>query len=202
LKSASHVVFVEGTITPIRRRTLAVMRGIIRPCRPYSRAPAMIRDARESDLESIVRIYNAAIPSRLATADTEPISVESRRPWLREHDSRRHPLWVAERDGRVAGWLSVSAFYGRAAYAATAELSVYVDPARQGAGVASGLVQRALDHAAALSLRTYLGFIFAHNARSLALFRKFGFAAWAHLPRVAVLDGVERDLMILGKRVG
>jgi len=162
----------------------------------------MIRDARETDLESIVRIYNAAIPSRLATADTEPISVESRRPWLREHDSRRHPLWVVERDGRVVGWLSVSAFYGRPAYASTAELSVYVDPALQRGGVASELVQRALDRAAALSLRTYLGFIFAHNARSLALFAKFGFERWAHLPRVAVLDGVERDLMILGKRVG
>src|SRR6184192_3553925 len=61
----------------------------------------MIRDARESDLDAIVRIYNAAIPGRLATADTEPISVESRRPWLREHDATRHPLWVLERDGGV-----------------------------------------------------------------------------------------------------
>ena len=161
----------------------------------------MIRDARESDLESIVRIYNAAIPGRLATADTEPVSVESRRAWFREHDAARHPLWVAERDGRVVGWLSVSAFYGRPAYAATAELSVYVDPTAQRAGVARELVQHALDRASALGLRTYLGFIFAHNARSLALFRTFGFEPWAHLPRVAVLDGVERDLMILGKRL-
>jgi L-amino acid N-acyltransferase YncA len=162
----------------------------------------MIRDARESDLESIVRIYNAAIPGRLATADTEPVSVESRRTWLGAHDAARHPLWVAERDGRVVGWLSVSGFYGRPAYAATAELSVYVDPALQRAGVATELLQRALDRASGLGLRTYLGFIFAHNARSVALFRKFGFEQWAHLPRVAVLDGVERDLLILGKRLG
>lgn len=161
----------------------------------------MIRDARESDLESIVRIYNAAIPGRLATADTEPVSVASRRAWMREHDAARHPLWVAERDGRVLGWLSVSAFYGRPAYAATAELSVYVDPALQRGGVASALLQQALDRADALALRTYLGFIFAHNARSLALFRKFGFEQWAHLPRVAVLDGIERDLLIFGRRL-
>lgn len=161
----------------------------------------MIREARESDLDSIVRIYNAAIPGRLATADTEPISVDSRRAWFREHDTRRHPLWVVERDGRIVGWLSVSAFYGRPAYASTAELSVYVDPAAQRGGVAAELMQRALDGAEQLALRTYLGFIFAHNARSLALFRKFGFEQWAHLPRVAVLDGVERDLLILGKRV-
>ena len=162
----------------------------------------MIRAARESDLESIVRIYNAAIPGRQATADTEPISVESRRAWLREHDPARHPLWVAERDRRVVGWLSVSAFYGRPAYAATAEVSVYVDPALQRGGVATALLQEAIDRAAALALRTYVGFIFAHNDRSLALFRKLGFEQWAHLPRVAVLDGVERDLLILGRRIG
>jgi phosphinothricin acetyltransferase len=161
----------------------------------------MIREAREADLPSIVRIYNAAIPGRLATADTEPVSVESRRAWFREHDAARHPLWVAERDARIVGWLSVSAFYGRPAYAATAELSVYVDPASQRDGIASALIQHALDRAGDLALRTYLGFVFAHNARSLALFRKFGFEPWAHLPRVAVLDGLERDLVIVGKRI-
>jgi len=162
----------------------------------------MIRDARESDLKAIVEIYNAAIPGRLATADTEPISVESRRAWLREHDPERHPLWVAERDGRIVGWLSVGAFYGRPAYAATAELSVYVDPAAQRTSAATELMQHAVARASALRLNTFLGFIFAHNARSVALFRKFGFEQWAHLPRVAVLDGIERDLLILGRRVG
>jgi phosphinothricin acetyltransferase len=161
----------------------------------------MIRDARDADLDAIVRIYNAAIPGRLATADTEPISVESRRAWFRAHDPKRHPLWVVEREGRVAGWLSVGEFYGRPAYAATAELSVYVDPAAHRGGVAASLMEHALARAAALRIATYLGFIFAHNARSIALFRKFGFEQWGHLPRVAVLDGIERDLVILGRRL-
>jgi len=46
-----------------------------------------------------------------------------------------------------------------------------------------------------------LGFIFGHNAPSLGLFAKYGFSTWAHLPKVANLDGIERDLIILGKRV-
>ena len=37
----------------------------------------IIRDAREADLPAIVAIYNATIPERMATADTEPVSVES-----------------------------------------------------------------------------------------------------------------------------
>jgi phosphinothricin acetyltransferase len=52
-----------------------------------------------------------------------------------------------------------------------------------------------------VQVHTLLGFIFGHNAASLALFRKYGFDTWAHLPRVANLDGIERDLVILGKRV-
>jgi L-amino acid N-acyltransferase YncA len=162
----------------------------------------MLRDAREDDLDAIVRIYNAAIPGRLATADTEPVSTESRRAWFRDRDAARHPIWVAERDGAVAGWLSFGKFYGRPAYAATSELSVYVDPAFQRAGIATELIEQAIARAPGLGLTTLLGFVFAHNDRSVALCRKFGFAPWGHLPRIAVLDGVERDLLILGLRLG
>jgi L-amino acid N-acyltransferase YncA len=161
----------------------------------------MIRGALDSDLDAIVAIYNASIPGRLATADTEPVSTESRRAWLRDRDTARYPLWVFERDGRVVGWLSFSRFYGRPAYAATAEVGIYVDPAAHRAGVATQLMEHALARAPALGLRTFLGFVFAHNERSVALCRKFGFAEWGRLPRVAVLDGVERDLLILGLRV-
>jgi phosphinothricin acetyltransferase len=52
-----------------------------------------IRVAVEADLSAIIQIYNAAIPSRLATADLEPISVESRRTWFRSHGDR-YPVWA------------------------------------------------------------------------------------------------------------
>jgi L-amino acid N-acyltransferase YncA len=160
-----------------------------------------IRDARETDLARIVAIYNEAIPGRRATADTEPVSVDSRRPWYREHSPARRPLWVAERDGAIVGWLSFQDFYGRPAYGATAELSVYVSGAAQRGGIGRQLLARALQRAPALGLSTLLAFVFAHNGASVALFEQHGFARWAHLPRVARLDGVERDLLILGRRL-
>jgi phosphinothricin acetyltransferase len=46
-----------------------------------------------------------------------------------------------------------------------------------------------------------LGFIFAHNEPSLKLFKQLGFEQWAMLPDVAELDGIERSLVILGKRI-
>jgi phosphinothricin acetyltransferase len=160
-----------------------------------------IRDATETDLATIVEIYNASIPGRRATADTQPITIESRRVWFAEHGPQHRPLWVALVDNSIAGWLSFQSFYGRPAYHATAELSVYVAPAYQQRGIGRELLQKAIASSPSLGLRTLLGFIFGHNEPSRRLFESFGFERWGLLPNVAELDGIERDLVIVGRRV-
>jgi phosphinothricin acetyltransferase len=159
------------------------------------------RIARFEDLPAIVEIYNSTIPSREVTADTEPISVESRHAWFAEHTPERRPLWIAEEDGRILGWLSYSNFYGRPAYAGTAELSIYIHESARRKGLGRYFLEHAIVHAPKLGVHTLLGFIFGHNEPSLRLFDRFGFERWALMPRVATLDGIERDLVILGKRV-
>ncbi len=158
------------------------------------------RTARRDDLPRIVAIYNATIPSRMVTADTQPVSVESRLGWFEQHAPAFRPLWVAEEAGSIAGWLSFSSFYGRPAYNKTVELSIYVDEPYRQRGLGAYLMTQALREAPTLLINTLLGFIFGHNLPSLALFESFGFARWGQLPRVAVLDGVERDLIIVGRR--
>jgi phosphinothricin acetyltransferase len=159
------------------------------------------RLAQRDDLPAIVAIYNSTIPSRQVTADTEPITVESRHAWFTEHTPEKRPLWIAEEGGHVIGWLSFSNFYGRPAYAGTAELSIYLAETARGKGLGAYFLSEAIAFAPTIAVHTLLGFIFGHNTPSLKLFEKFGFERWAHLPRVATLDGVERDLDILGKRV-
>jgi phosphinothricin acetyltransferase len=164
--------------------------------------PVMHRTATRSDLPHIVDIYNSTIASRMVTADTAPVSVESRVRWFEEHVPSLRPLWVVEEGGQVVAWLSFSSFYGRPAYSKTAELSVYVHEDFRRRGVGSYLLAEALAHAPTLAVDTLLGFIFGHNEPSLVLFGRFGFARWGELPKVAALDGVERDLVIVGRRVG
>ncbi|MBB3122115.1 GNAT family N-acetyltransferase [Pseudoduganella violacea] len=155
------------------------------------------------DLPAIVAIYNSTVASREVTADTEPVSVESRLAWFHEHAPERRPLWVVEQEGEegILGWISYSNFYGRPAYSGTVEVSIYIAEAARGKGLGRYCLEEALAFAPSLKVHTVLGFIFGHNQPSLALFRRFGFDTWATLPRVANLDGVERDLLILGKRV-
>lgn len=163
--------------------------------------PFSHRTARFDDLPAIVAIYNSTVPSRQVTADTEPVTVESRHAWFSEHTPDKRPLWVAEEEGRVIGWLSYSNFYGRPAYSGTAELSIYLHGAARGKGLGRYFLQQAIDFAPEIGVHTLLGFIFGHNTPSLKLFEGFDFDRWAHMPRVATLDGIERDLIIVGKRV-
>lgn len=165
-------------------------------------SPLTLRDATAADLPRIVAIYNDSIPGRLATADVDPVTVEQRRAWFERHSPERRPLWVAENDDGIAGWLSFESFYGRPAYDATVELSVYVAHVHQRRGVGDRLLRSALERAPALGVGTALGFIFAHNEPSLALFRRHGFAEWGRYPDIAVLDGVERTLAVLGRKIG
>ncbi len=161
-----------------------------------------LRLATPADLPGIVEIYNSTVPSRMVTADTEPVSVASRQAWFDAHQPERRPLWVCEdAEGRMAGWLSYSDFYGRPAYGATAELSIYLHADRRGQGLGRYLLEQAIAHAPKVGVTTLLGFIFGHNTPSLALFERHGFARWGDLPRVAVLDGIERDLVIVGRRL-
>ena len=156
--------------------------------------------ARRADLDSIVAIYNASIPGRMATADTSPVTVEQREGWFAEFDPTRRPLWVSTDDaGVVLAWLSLRSFYGRPAYHETVEVAVYTAPVAQRRGLARNLLRHALQHAPGLGIRTLLAFIFGHNRPSLTLFAREGFATWGTLPGVAELDGVRRDLVILGR---
>ncbi|MGL5060970.1 MAG: GNAT family N-acetyltransferase [Microcoleus sp.] len=160
-----------------------------------------IRDAIERDLPEIVEIYNAAIPGRMATADLQPVSVESRLAWYREHSPNTWPIWVMESEQTVIGWLSLRMFYGRQAYQHTAEVSIYVAPDRQCCGVGKQLLAEAIRRSPELGLKTLMGVIFACNQPSLKLFEKFGFQRWGYLPQVAEIDGIEGDVVIVGLRL-
>jgi len=160
------------------------------------------RDALLIDLKKVVEIYNSTIPSRMVTADTEPVSAESRKKWFDEHNSSKRPLWVVEnKSNEIIGWVSFQSFYGRPAYNATVEISIYLAEEQRGRGLGKQILQYCINNAPKFGIKTLLGFIFAHNESSLKLFKSFGFEDWATLPNIAEIDGKEFGLKILGKRI-
>ena len=159
------------------------------------------RDAVEADLAAIVEIYNAAIRGRISTAQLDPVSVEERLSWFCEHSPESHPLWVAESDGEIAGWLSFHSFIPRSAYRGTAEISVYVNEKFRRLGVGRTLLEKAIAHSPRLEINALVGCIFGRNEPSLRLFERLGFERWGFLPRIARVDDVVRDLVMVGRHV-
>ncbi len=159
-----------------------------------------IRHAVKADLPAIVDIYNQSIPGRMATADTEPITLADKLDWYHNRPVNR-PLWVAVEQNKIAGWLSLQNFYGRPAYLHTAEVSVYVATAYHRQGIASKLLEKAIAQSPQLQLTTLLAFVFAHNHPSITLLSNYGFQQWGNLPNIAELDNISRSLLILGRRI-
>ncbi|WP_276352405.1 GNAT family N-acetyltransferase [Cohnella caldifontis] len=162
-----------------------------------------ISDATIEDLPAIVEIYNSTVPGRMVTADLAPVTIQSRLRWFEAHTPDHRPLWVVK-DGadRVMAWFSFSSFHARSAYDGTAEISIYIAEEFRGQGLGSVLIRKAIEESPRIKVNNLVGLVFGHNEPSLALLRKFGFEQWGWLPGVAVLDGIERDLAIMGRKVG
>lgn len=159
--------------------------------------------ATPTDWPEILAIYNSTIASRMVTADTEPATLASKQAWFAAHNTSNRPLWVVYDSERVmVGWISFQSFYGRKAYEATAEVSIYLHPDFRGKGLGKQFLAYAIAQAPNLGIKTLLGFIFSHNLPSLQVFYGLGFSRWGELPNVAELDGNSYSLSLLGKRVG
>src|SRR5262249_5253228 len=66
-------------------------------------------------------------------------------------------------------------------------------------GVGQRLLEQAIARAPSLGITALVGFIFRHNEPSLKFFQHVGFERWGFFPGVAQLDGVERDLVVMGQ---
>ncbi|QIF04284.1 GNAT family N-acetyltransferase [Roseimicrobium sp. ORNL1] len=142
-----------------------------------------IRPATEADLPAINAIYNHYVLHSTCTYQTEPSTAEERLEWFRQH-GEKHPVIVAEEDGQVVGWGSLSRFHPRAAYGHSVEDSVYLHHEWQGRGLGGILLGELLRLAKELGHHTVLGGIDADQAASVALHAKFGFVKVSHLKEV------------------
>ncbi len=155
-----------------------------------------IRRATTGDAPAIAAIYNHYIFNSTATFDTEPKSVEERERWIAEREPR-HPVFVAEREGRVIGWAAISRYRERPAYVHTAEVAVYMDVDERGAGVGGRLLGRLIDEARSLGLHVLVSQIVAGNEASLKMTERLGFERVGVLREVGRKFGTWLDVVIL-----
>ena len=166
------------------------------PCCPTDwPATVATRAMDDGDLEAVREIYAQGIATRNATFETTvPSIAQLRHKWLPGHK------WVAECDGRVVGWTATSAVSTRPCYSGVGETSVYVAEESRGQGVGKALMYRQVTEADAGGLWTLQTSIFPENRASIALHHSAGYRTLAVRSRIAQLDGVWRDTVLLERR--
>ena len=166
------------------------------PCCPED-LPADIttRPATDEDLPSVLAIYGEGLATRNATFETRlPTAEQLRERWL------PGMAWVAELDEQVVGWTAITPVSARECYAGVGETSVYVAETARGRGVGKALLFAQVTEADKAGLWTLQTAIFPENRASLALHRSAGYRTLAVRTRIAQLDGVWRDTVLLERR--
>lgn len=161
-----------------------------------------IRPAVIKDMPRLLDIYNYEVLNGTATFDLHPKTMDERMEWFHGHNVDNHPLIVAEADGKAVGYASLSPYRPKEAYAATVELSVYIDPEYRNRGIARRLVADILDMARQREdIHTVISVITDGNEASVKLHEEFGFTCCGKLREVGkkfgkLLGTVTYQLMV------
>ena len=166
------------------------------PCCPEDLpADVTTRPVTEADMPVVLAIYEEGLATRNATFETKvPTAKQLRAKWLPEM------AWVAELDGEVVGWTAVMPVSGRDCYSGVGETSVYVTESARGRGVGKALLYTQVMEADRAGMWTLQTSIFPENRASLALHHSAGYRTLAVRTRIAQLDGVWRDTVLLERR--
>jgi L-amino acid N-acyltransferase YncA len=162
-------------------------------------AAVLVRPATAEDVPAITAIYNEGIRGRGATFETRERTPDEVGGWLGDP---RHPVLVAEAEGRVVGWVAASTYRPRECYAGIAEFSVYVAAGARGRRVGDALLAAFFPACEAAGLWKVLSRIFPENAASLGLCARHGFREVGVYRRHGKLDGAWRDCVIVERLLG
>jgi len=144
----------------------------------------------------------ALTEEKFATADIQHVSLESRKDWFAQHSPDTYPIYVAEENGEIIGWCSLSPHRpGRKALRTVAEISYYIHKDHRRKGVASSLINYTIESAESLGFKNLISILLDLKKPSIHILEKFGFEKWGHLPDVADIDGVLCGQFIYGKKI-
>ncbi len=149
--------------------------------------PLNIRDASEADIPAIAALYADEVRERVATYEYDVPDEAEMAQRMRAVQAAGYPYFVAERDGRFAGYAYASSYRSRIGYRWTVEDTVYIVPEHQGQGVGKALLQRLIDACETSGFRQMIAVIGEPaNGASVALHEKLGFRT------VGVFQGLGR----------
>ena len=161
----------------------------------------VVRLATLDDAEAIQRIYNHEVEHTTHTFDLVPRTLEEQQAWLQDRSGALGVL-VAEIDGQVVGFSSLSEYRPRAAYRTSVESSVYVNETMRGRGVGRRLLHDLVDLAKASGFHTMVARIAGEHEASIKLHEAVGFATVGTEREVGRKFGSWLDVVVMQRMLG
>ena len=155
----------------------------------------MLRNMESSDVPAVLEIYAYGLETRMATFETElPTWDQLDQKW------HKHSRFVFEQAGEVVGWVALNPVSNREVYRGVAEISIYVAKNFWGQGIGSQLMHRVIQSSEQNGIWTLYSSMFPENTATVRLHHKFGFRKVGIRKKIASLDGVWRDTLIMERR--
>ncbi len=155
----------------------------------------IIRKPTRQDIPALLEIYNYEVENGVATLDINNKTLSDWTEWYDGHNIENHPLIVAEHEGVVAGYATLSSYRAKEAYRSTVELSVYVSPHFRQMGVGTALMESIINLAREDdSIHTVVSVITSGNKASCRLHEKFGFTFCGTIKEVGMKFGRYVDI--------
>jgi L-amino acid N-acyltransferase YncA len=155
----------------------------------------MVRELIESDQIRVLEIYKQGIETGNATFETSvPIWTE----WDSKH--LKHSRFVFEVNGVICGWVALSQVSTRIVYKGIAEVSIYVELTNAMQGIGSKLMAEEIKSSEENGIWTLQSSVFPENTATLKLHDKFGFRIVGRREKIASINGVWRDTLLLERR--
>ena len=148
------------------------------------------------DWPAVQTIYAQGIATRNATFETNLPEWEA---WDRAHLAA--PRLVARLDGQVVGFVALTPISARKVYAGVADLSIYIAESGRGQGIGKRLLLAMIDESEKAGIWTIQTSIFPENVASITLHQSCGFRVVGQREKIAQLEGIWRDTVLLERRV-
>lgn len=153
-----------------------------------------LRCATENDIPAILEIFNDALVNTTAVYSYQRATLQEQLEWFNHKKEAGIPVYVAEEDHTILGYITYSPFRARPAYKYTAELSIYVDSKARNQGIAKAMMTKILEVCQEKELKTLICGIDSENKASIALCQKFGFTHCGSIKKVGYKFGHWLDL--------
>jgi phosphinothricin acetyltransferase len=150
---------------------------------------------KNSDGPAVLEIYAYGLETRMATFETKmPTWNQLDQKW------HKHSRFVYEQEGQVAGWVALNPVSNREVYRGVAEVSIYVARGALGQGIGSHLMRGVIRCSEQNGIWTLYSSVFPENTATVRLHQKFGFRKVGIREKIACLDDVWRDTLIMERR--